>query len=229
MADFEGFSPELFKFLKQLEKNNNRDWFQENKSRYEQYFLGGALGFIEAMAGPLKSVSPHFTAIPKRSGGSLMRIYRDTRFSKNKTPYKTNVGIQFRHEVGKDVHAPGFYFHIDAKQVFLGAGVWHPDNGALNSIREAIDEQQSRWKRIINSKSIKNGFERHGDSLKRPPRGFDAEHPFIEDLKLKDHFVLVRIEQDDLYSKKIVNIAAKQMKSTKPYMQFLCEALRLPC
>ncbi len=132
---FEGFTPETIRFFTQLSKNNNRDWFAKNKSRYEDVVLNPALELVTDMEAPLKKVSPHFLAIPKRSGGSLMRIYRDTRFSKDKTPYKTNLGIHFRHEIGKDVHAPGFYFHIDREQIFIGAGIWHPDSSTLKKIR----------------------------------------------------------------------------------------------
>ncbi|MDZ4851199.1 MAG: TIGR02453 family protein, partial [Pirellulaceae bacterium] len=107
--NFQGFSTETFKFLRDLAKHNDRDWFAENKQRYEDDVLAPSLAFIESMQPFVRKLSPYLTAIPKRVGGSLMRIYRDTRFSKNKTPYKTNVGIHFRHEIGGDVHGPGFY------------------------------------------------------------------------------------------------------------------------
>jgi len=149
---FEGFPKDSIKFFKDLEKNNNRDWFAENKSRYEEVVLNPALELVTEMAEPLKKVSPHFVAVPKRSGGSLMRIYRDTRFSKDKTPYKTNLGVHFRHEDGKDVHAPGFYFHIDAHEIFVGAGMWRPDSKTLGMIRTLIDDDPKYWKRSKNAK-----------------------------------------------------------------------------
>ena len=116
---FTGFPKDLNDFFTELEVNNNRDWFADNKERYLQNVAQPALDFITAMEKPLKKISPHFTAVAKRSGGSLMRIYRDTRFSKNKTPYKNNLGIHFRHESGKDVHAPGFYFHYSLDESFI--------------------------------------------------------------------------------------------------------------
>ena len=118
MVEFEGFQPTLLAFLRDLKANNNRDWFNAHKPDYEQLVREPALGFISAMGPPLAKFAPMFVAVPRKSGGSLMRVYRDTRFSRDKTPYKTNVGIQFRHEYGKDVHAPGYYFHIDPDQVF---------------------------------------------------------------------------------------------------------------
>ena len=196
---FEGFPKDSIKFFKDLAKNNNREWFGENKPRYLESVLDPALELVTDIAGPLKKVSPHFNAISKKSGGSLMRIYRDTRFSKDKTPYKLNLGVHFRHEVGKDAHAPGFYFHIDAKEIFIGAGVWRPDSKTLNQIRRLIDDDSKRWKRIKGKKAFKSVFEIRGESLKRPPRGYEAEHPLIDDLKLKDHFCLARLKKEDIY------------------------------
>ncbi|MFC1886438.1 TIGR02453 family protein [Thermodesulfobacteriota bacterium] len=106
------FSPETFIFLKELAENNNRHWFQENKRRYEEHFKGPAMCFIADFSEVLRKISRHFTADPRPVGGSLFRIYRDVRFSNDKSPYKTNAGIQFRHYQGKDVHAPGYYLHL---------------------------------------------------------------------------------------------------------------------
>ena len=123
-----GFDQKTIGFLKELRANNNRDWFADNKSRYEELVLDVALRFIQSMQSPLDEMAPHFTAVPTRVGGSLMRVYRDTRFSKNKLPYKTNVGIQFRHEDARDVHAPGYYVHVDPDEVCIGSGMWRPEN-----------------------------------------------------------------------------------------------------
>ena len=114
------FTSRTFRFLRKLAANNDRDWFQANKARYESNVREPCLAFIRAFRKPLERISPFFVASDRRVGGSLMRVYRDTRFSRDKTPYKTNVGIQFRHELGKDVHAPGFYVHIAAGECFLG-------------------------------------------------------------------------------------------------------------
>lgn len=223
------FQPSLFKFLKQLEKNNNRDWFNDNKPRYEKELLAPSLEFIAALEKPFKKkVSPHFNVISKRTGGSLMRIYRDTRFSKDKTPYKTNVGIHIRHEFGKDVHAPGFYFHISPNEIFVGAGVWHPDNKALNKIRFAIVENDRTWRRITKAKKLTENFEQHGDSLKRPPRDFDAEHPLIDELKRKDHIVLANLSANELQKPGVVEKTIGLFAITKPYVRFLCDALKQP-
>ena len=226
---FNGFPRELITFYEELKENNNRDWFNANKDRYLACVAEPALDFIRAMEEPLrKKVSPHFTAIPKRSGGSLLRIYRDTRFSKNKTPYKTNLGIHFRHEVGKDVHAPGFYFHFDLDRVFIGAGVWSPATEPLNKIRATIDDHAARWKRIIGKKVFRETFELYGSTLIRPPRGYEKDHPLIVDLKRKDHIAMITLKRKDFFSKSIVDDTIKRMKLAMPYVRFLCDALHLP-
>ncbi len=146
------FSPTLFRFLRQLSRNNNRDWFRENKPRYEHDVLEPSLAFIRAFRPRLKKISEFFTAIDKRSGGSLMRVYRDTRFHDADEPYKTNVGIQFRHEFGCDIHAPGFYVHLEPDTCFLAAGLWRPDSVTLlRRVREKIVDDPKHWRRIRNT------------------------------------------------------------------------------
>ena len=224
---FEGFPLGTLHFLDELSKNNNRRWFEKNKPRYEQDLLEPALAFIAAMADPLAKISPHFRAVPKRVGGSLMRIYRDVRFSKDKRPYKTNIGIHFRHEKGKDVHAPGFYFHVDPDQVFVGAGIWHPDSKTLAKLRKAIDKKSTDWKKAKGGKAFRDKFEAHGDSLIRPPKGYAADHPLIEDLKRKDHIATCQFDHDLLFEPTIVKETTARLRTTKSYMAFLCQALGL--
>lgn len=225
---FEGFKPDAIKFLRQLEKNNNRDWFAENKSRYEQVVLFPALELVADLVKPIERVSPCFTAVAKRSGGSVMRIYRDVRFSKNKLPYKTNLGLHFRHLKGKDVHAPGFYFHVSPSEIFFGAGIWCPPTPDVAKIRQAIDEDPDRWKKLWKTKAMRTQFEQQGESLKRPPRGFDKEHPLIDDLKRKDHIVVTQMESSDLLDRQLINKLTKNIKSSMAYVRFLCDALHLP-
>lgn len=226
--NFSSFDPKLIKFLNQLKRNNNRDWFNKNKSRYEDEVLFPALAFVEAFGPKLQKISPYFDAIPKRVGGSVMRIYRDTRFAKDKTPYKTNVGIHFRHEMGKDVHCPGFYLHISPGDCFLGAGIWHPDSDALKKIRREINQEQTKWKRARDNKKFKSKFELSGDSLKRKPRDYDQDHKFIEDLKRKDFFGLHPFDAKELTSKKFINEVAVVFAASKPLMRFICDALKVP-
>ncbi|MDH3440750.1 MAG: DUF2461 domain-containing protein [Gammaproteobacteria bacterium] len=222
------FKPETVKFLHELKANNNRDWFNANKSRYEEDVLDVALRFIQSMQDPLAEFAPRFTAIPKRMGGSLMRVYRDTRFSKNKAPYKTNIGIQFRHEQAKDVHAPGYYVHIDPEQVFLGAGMWRPASDALRGIRERIAEKPAEWVRTRDDKKFKRHFRLGGEMLSRPPRGFDKEHPEIEDIKRKDFIAIKEMSLEEALHPRFQQKVETAFKSASAYMEFLCKAVNVP-
>ena len=222
------FTPNTVKFLNELSRNNNRDWFNEHKPRYESEVLDPALLFIQEMHDPLHDIAPHFTAIPKRMGGSLMRVYRDTRFSKDKTPYKTNIGIQFRHEQARDVHSPGYYVHIDPEQVFIGAGMWRPDSDSLARIRQRIVDRQAEWQRATADRGFRRHFHLGGESLQRPPRGFDKEHPLIEDLKRKDFIAVRNLDLDDALKPGFLRKVESSFKAATPYMEFLCKAVGVP-
>jgi uncharacterized protein (TIGR02453 family) len=219
------FGPELFAFLADLRAHNEREWFNANKERYEEHVLEPALAFIEDVGYRLESISPHFRADPRRSGGSLFRIYRDTRFSKDKTPYKTNTGMYFRHEAGKDAHAPGYYLHLAPGEVFGGGGIWHPDTKALTRIREAIVRDPDRWREAT---TLAGGLELGGDALKRVPTGFAKDHPHAEDLKRKDFFASVRLSEDQATAPGFLDRYTRVCESAAPLMRFLCDALALP-
>lgn len=219
------FYPETVGFLEELSANNNRDWFNANKSRYEEQVLDVALRFIQSMQDPLHRIAPRFVAMPTRVGGSLMRVYRDTRFSKNKTPYKTNIGIQFRHEQAKDVHSPGYYLHIDPEQVFLGIGMWRPDSEPLRGIRERIAARPAEWQRALNEASFKRHFELGGESLKRPPRGFDAEHECIDDIKRKSFIAVRHLDVADCLKPRFQRKVETSFQAGEPFMRFLCKAV----
>jgi len=223
-----GFSRRTLHFLDELTLNNHREWWAENKDRYEEEVREPALAFIRAMAPRLAKISKHFVAVDRKVGGSLMRPYRDTRFGKDKTPYKTNVGIQFRHEVGKDVHAPGFYVHVSPEECFIGVGLWHPESASLRLIRDAIVEKPAAWKRTRDGKRFRELFDFGGESLKRPPRGYDPEHRFVDDLKRKDHIAAADLTVKQVTSKSFVDLVSKHFAASKPYMKFLAEAIDLP-
>ncbi len=219
------FEERTIKFLRQLKANNNREWFKANKSRYEEDVLDVALRFIQSMQEPLANIAPHFTAVPTRMSGSLMRVYRDTRFSNNKLPYKTNIGIQFRHERAKDVHAPGFYLHIDPDEVFAGVGMWRPESEPLRKIRERIAAQPSEWRRATGSAVFKRNFRLGGESLQRPPRGFDKEHALIDDIKRKSFIAVKDMSVEDCLKPQFQRSVESAFKQATPFMQFLCAAV----
>lgn len=221
------FTKEGMCFLKNLEINNTRDWFHENKSDYEDLIRTPALNFIDDMENDITHLSPHFLAIAKKVGGSLMRVHRDVRFSKDKSPYKTNIGIQFRHEMGKDVHAPGFYVHVEPDECFVGVGIWRPDSSALGKIRDAIVEKDKSWLLAVNDKNFRKYFDLSGESLKNGPRGYNKDHPLIEDLKRKDFIAISHMSEKSMLGKNFKKEVLKRFTDAEPYMQFLCKALQL--
>ncbi len=222
------FGPELFRFLRDLKASNDRVWFARNKDRYEDDVRGPALDFVADVAPYLERVSPHFVADPRPAGGSLFRIHRDTRFAKDKSPYKNYVGIQFRHELGKDAHAPGFYLHLEPKAVFVGAGIWHPDQATLARIREAIADDPKAWRRATGSPSFRGRYRLAGESLKRAPAGFDPAHPLIEDLKRKDFICVASLTEKDVCAPGFVENFAGTCRHASPLVRFLCSALDVP-
>ena len=222
------FKRDSFRFLEELGANNERDWFEANKARYESLVREPALGFIREAVPHLARISPHLVASDRKVGGSLMRVYRDTRFSKDKTPYKTNIGIHFRHDAGKDVHAPGLYVHIEPETCFLGVGVWRPDGKALGKIREALQEEGPRFTKILKKVEADGNWKQEGETLKRPPRGIDADHPMVESLKRKDFTLVHYLKKSQVTRADFLEVTFERLKATKAYCKFLCDALELP-
>jgi uncharacterized protein (TIGR02453 family) len=221
-------TPDLFSFLQDLKANNTRDWFNENKPRYEQVLKDPLLDFIADFAPLLRSISPHFSAIPKANGGSLFRIYRDVRFSANKAPYKTHAGIHFRHEAGKNAHAPGFYLHLEPGSVFVAAGTWHPEPELLRNIRTTIADFPDEWEAIVREPAFSAEFKLEGDSLKRAPKGFDPEHPLIEDLRRKDFIAVCRLDESQSLRPDFMEMLVDKWTTCSPFARFLAEASRNP-
>lgn len=221
------FTPHTMTFLRKLANNNERDWFERNKQIYEEVVRQPALQFITDMADDLAMLSPHFLAQPKKVGGSLMRIYRDVRFARDKRPYKTNIGIQFRHELGRDVHAPGFYVHIEPGECFVGVGIWRPEPVALGKVRDAIAEQGKKWLAVVNDKTFHKRYRLSGEALSRPPRGYAKDHPLIEDIRRKDFIAISGLEQATVLSPRLQQQVLARFKAAEGFMQFLCRALDL--
>jgi uncharacterized protein (TIGR02453 family) len=202
-------------------RHNDREWFARNKARYLEVILDPALLFIASFGPHLRRLFPHFVADPRPTRGSLFRIYRDTRFSPDKRPFKTHVGINFSHASGKDAHAPVFYLHLEPGNCFAAAGVWHPDNVALTKIRMAIAAEPGRWAKA------KGKLELEGDSLRRPPRGFDPNHRFIEDLKRKDLVASAGLTEAQVCGPKFMRDFVAACKTMLPLVEFTTRALGL--
>jgi len=221
------FSADLFRFLDDLRRDNRREWFEANRARYERYAREPMLAFIADFAPRLKQISPRFIADPRPSGGSMFRIYRDVRFSADKKPYKTHVAARFAHVMGRDAHAPGFYIHLEPGSVFFGAGIWHPDAATLGKIRDSIVTHPARWKRVKNDSQFQKHWTLEGDTLSRPPRGYDPKHPLIEDLKRKDFTAFSNLGEAEACSARFLDQFTAACSAAAPLMQFLTKALDL--
>jgi uncharacterized protein (TIGR02453 family) len=228
MTDFSGFPQDLFDFFEDLKLNNNRAWFNDNKARYYDSVVNPVSEFVVCMGPRLKQISRHYKADPRPHGGAMFRIYRDTRFSKDKTPYKTHAAVQFRHEAGRDAHAPGYYLHLAGDGLFFGGGIWTPPSPKLNKIRDFIADNARSWSRISNAKKVKDVGGIKGDGLKRPPRGFDAEHVHIDDLKRKSFFVMSEAEPSAALRPDFVDVVSEAFKRATPLNRFITSALDIP-
>lgn len=222
------FTPELFGFMRELAANNDRGWFKAHQDDYERLVREPALDFITDMGDRLEKVSPHLVADSRKVGGSLFRIQRDTRFSKDKTPYKENTGVHFRHEAAGDAHAPGFYLHLQPGSCFMGAGLWHPETRVAYEIRERIDDDQAGWRKATTSKKFAATFALVGDSLVRPPRGYDADHPLIADLKRKDFIASTTLTHKQVTGQDFADEFLTLCWTAAPLMRFLCGAVGVP-
>lgn len=223
------FESAFLKFFKALALNNNREWFNEHKAEYRQTIVEPLAMFITAMAPRLYKISQHFIADPRPNGGSMFRIYRDVRFSHDKSPYKLHAACQFRHRAGKDAHAPGFYVHLAPEEVVFGGGIWMPPNPVLNKIRDTIVNNPQEWQRIKTNNLIKKlcgGI--GGDGLIRPPKGYDPQHEHIDDLKRKSLFAMRREKPAIMFNDNFVDEVEKTFKTAKPLMKYICFALDIP-
>jgi uncharacterized protein (TIGR02453 family) len=216
------FDDELFAFLTELKRHNDRAWFTKNKQRYEERVRDPFLDFI-ADAGPeLRKISSKLVADPRPSGGSMFRIHRDVRFSKDKSPYKTYVGAHFQLGEKGEGGAPGYYFHLEPGRSLVGGGMWQPEPDALQGIRERISNRPAEWKKA------RQRLDDHGDELKRPPRGFDADDPMIEDIKRKSFTAGVRLTDAQVTSPSLMKTFVGACRDLAPLMKFLATATGAP-
>lgn len=211
------FDKRAFAFMSELKRSNNREWFQANKDRFEADLKEPFLDFISDAGPRLRKISPNIVADPRPVGGSLFRIYRDVRFSKDKSPYKTHAGAHFQ-VGGKGVHGPGYYLHLEPGQCFVAGGMWMPEPKALQMIRERIGEKPAEWKKA------RMDLDHGEDALKRPPRGFDADHPMIEDIKRKSFTSSRMLTDKQVTADDFMKVFIDGCKGIAPLMKFLASS-----
>jgi len=215
------FTPDLFRFLARLKRNNNRDWFLAHQEQFETCVRQPTLRFITEFAAPLYEIAPHLVADPRPSRGSMFRIYRDVRFSHDKRPYKTHVAMRFSHR-GKGVHSPGFYLHLESGGCFAASGLWHPEPPTLLKVRNGIMSRPREWREV---RQLLNWDD--ATTLQRPPRGFPADHEFVEDLKLRDLGTAVNFTDGQVCGTKFMSIFVAACRTMSPLAAFLSSAVGL--
>ena len=234
------FTPATFRFLRALKRNNTRDWFHAHKAQYEEHVKAPALRLIGDIAAPLRTISPELVASPRAVGGSLFRIHRDTRFSGDKSPYKTHVGMSFYHAATKAVargslgtaalgrlDAPVLYLHVEPGACFTGGGIWHPQPPTLKRLRDFLIDNPRSWKRATRERSFRRVFELDGESLSRPPHGYDPRHELIEDLKRKDFIASSALADADLLRTDLVRLLMRRFRLMRPMLDWLCASVEL--
>jgi uncharacterized protein (TIGR02453 family) len=229
-VSFPGFGRSTLDFLAELRDNNERTWFQAHQDRYEQTVREPARQLVREMAPILARVAPHLVADDRKVGGSIMRPQRDTRFSPDKTPYKTNLGIQFRHDAGKDVHAPGLYLHLSPDELFVGLGMWRPDKEPLGKIRSRIAAEPEAWSATLADPGLRARWRIGGrdEATKRVPRGFSADDPHADDLKLVSHMLVADLEPDQVLGPQLPSLLATYLQAGAPHARFVAGAIGLP-
>jgi uncharacterized protein (TIGR02453 family) len=215
------FTPAAFAFLRQLKSHNDREWFLANRERYVSDVEAPLLRFITDLAPHLRRISPAIVVDPRRTGGSMYRIYRDTRFSTDKSPYKTHVAAHFAHERKRDVPSvTGFYLHLEPGDCMGGGGIYHPDSPTLARIRLGIVQQSKAWRAV---RQTTPNLE--GERLARAPAGFDPAHPFIGDLRLKDFYAITAFSQKDVCGPKFLERYVECCRDAAPLLSFLSKTL----
>jgi len=226
---FSGFPKDFFAFFRELKAHNERAWFETNKPRFRESVQAPMSDFIAAMAPHLAKISKQFVADPRPHGGSMFRIHRDVRFARDKRPYKEHAACQFRHRLGRDVHAPGFYMHVSPDEVYYGGGLWMPEADVLLKIRERIAGKPAQWKKVVEDKTFVKRFGAiEGEQLSRPPKGFDGDHPYIADIKRKSFVAGVESSARATQSASLVAEVSACFQALTPLMKFLCDAVGVP-
>ncbi|MEA5669239.1 DUF2461 domain-containing protein [Stenotrophomonas sp. MH1] len=222
------FSDASYKFLRGLARHNDKAWFAEHKQQYEEYVRQPFLRLITDLQPDLTEVSEHFRADPRTVGGSLFRIYRDSRFSNDKTPYKTWQGARLFHERRKEVPAPSYYIHLAPGENFIGAGIWHPEPDTQRKLRQFIFDNPGSWKAAAHAPAVRKRYDfETSEKLVRPPRGFPADFEFIDDLKHRNWVLWRAIDDDTMTGPRLRQTLAKDLAALAPFVDYLCAALDL--
>jgi uncharacterized protein (TIGR02453 family) len=231
---FTGFRPEAIQFLVDLAANNDRAWFQPRKAEYERFCKEPLEQLIVALAERFEARGIPLRADPARAP---FRIYRDVRFSKDKSPYKTNLGASFpwvgdsagngdatARSHTAEVHSSGGYFHLQPGEIYVGGGIWHPDKPWIDAFRRRVDQDPAEFHKVTDAKPFKAQFgalSSDGHSLQRVPQGYPADHPEAETLKMKDVVFGRRLSDDEAMSPALPDVMADAYEAAVPVFRYL--------
>lgn len=222
------FTDKTFRFLRGLARHNERAWFQTHKADYDAHVRGPFQALLVDLQPALAQVSEHYRADPKTVGGSLFRIQRDTRFAKDKTPYKPWQGARLFHVRGRQVEAPSFYLHLQPGACFVGAGLWHPQPSTQRAVRQFIVDNPGSWKAAAHAPAFRRRYDfESADMLMRPPRGFPADFECIDDLKHRNFVVVRALGDATLTGPKLRQTIANDLAAMAPFVDYLCATLDL--
>lgn len=229
---FDGFSPAAFTFLRGLARNNRKDWFEARRDTYETVVRAPMRAFVDEVDAILGEAAPEFRGDPKRS---VFRIHRDVRFSKDKSPYKTNVACWLFHQdaghgVGLDAHGgAGYYLNVEPGRCLIGGGVWMPAKPALDRIRDRIADDHKRFTAIISAPAVRKRFGALSDEamLTRVPRGYDPDHPAAHLLRHKSFTLDCALPDSAVQSRGLLKTVKRDVELLLPFVRWLNEGLGL--
>ena len=219
-SPFPGFPPEAMQFFRGLARNNNRDWFQPRKPVFEEQVKKPMYGLVEAVSAAMKRFAPDYVTDPAKA---VYRFYRDTRFSKDKTPYKDHIAASFRHHhLGGEGGGAGFYFAVSHKDVGIGGGVYMPSPETLLAIRTHIAEFHREFETLLKARAVKRlTGELQGEELSRVPKGFSAEHPAANLLRHKQFLLYTELGPEIATTPDVYEAIVSRFKAMTPFMEFL--------
>jgi len=222
------FTAASLKFLRGLARHNDKAWFEAHRADYDAHVRQPFLQLITDLQPALAQVSQQFRADPRGNGGSLFRIYRDARFSNDKSPYKTWQGARFFHERRRQVPAPSFYLHLQPGGSFVGAGLWHPEPDTQRKVRQFIFDNPGSWKAAAHAPALRRRFElEETEKLVRPPRGFPADFEFMDDLKHRNWVMWRSLDDETMTGPRLRQTVATDLAALGPFVDYLCAALDL--
>jgi len=222
------FSDKSLKFLSRLARHNNKAWFTAHKHEYETHVREPFQHLLSDLQPDLRAISPEFCADPRKIGGSLFRIYRDARFSHDKSPYKPWQGANIFHVRRREVPSPSFYLHLQPGQNFIGAGIWHPESETQRKLRQFIFDNPHTWTTVTNAPALRRRFALdESEKLTRPPRGFPADFAHIEALKLRNWIFMRNVDESVMTGPRLRQILVKDLQTLAPFVDYLCAGLDL--